>query len=313
MGIAIETIAPTTALTTVARMRSAGLAFPVGDNADVERLINAASAAIVNYCGRPFARETLTETCAGFGDLNLALARTPIVTVDAVIAPTEVPVTDYSIGNADRGWLYRRGGWAWSVQWYPGLSTSTYADRFLFGPGVPLPDQDETIFRVTYTAGYILPPQYLIDVQTISAVAADNSFNDSAGGFPPSVKANDVVELFNFTNAANNGRFHVTGTPTPSKITVNAALVDEPATPGGGAKLETMVFHPPAQCRPFDEIERAVFETVKSWYSGRGRDSAIVERQMSSTRVRWSETEAARMMGLPPSCVGLLRAWRRIV
>jgi hypothetical protein len=313
MALDILTIAPTTALTTVERVRESGLAFPSNDDADIARIINSVSAAIVNYCGRTFAREELRETCPGFGGIHLALTRTPIAEVIVItVDDSETLVTDHSIADADRGLLYRRGGWGWTVQHYGGLAAaagSGFSDGFLFRHGTPLPQQEEPLYSVDYVAGYILPPQYLEDVDTLSVDASDFSFNDSGAGFPELVRGNDVVETWGFSNAANNGRFKIsTATaPTASKIVVDStALVTEAAAAG-----RTLVFHPPAQCRPFDEVERAAFEGTKSWYSGRGRDSGIVERQMSSTRVRWSESEAARLIGLPPSCVGLLRAWRR--
>lgn len=287
------------------------MAFPSSDDAEVQRIIRSASAAIVNYCGRPFGRETLTETCPGFGSIYLMLTRTPIVNVTAVTVDSST-VTDYSIGDADAGKLYRRGGWGWTVQTYAGLSSQSWGmlqDARLFSLGTPLPGQEEPTITVSYTAGYILPPQFIVDASSISVANADNSFNDSASGFPAALKAGDVIEASGFSNAGNNGRFLVSGTPTAAKIVVTGATLTTEAAAAG----RSIVFHPPAQCRPFDDVERAAFEAVKSWYSGRGRDSSIVERQMSSTRVRWSETEAARLLGLPPSCVGLLRAWRRPV
>lgn len=306
MALSITTIAPTSSLTTVARVRAAGLAFPSSDDAEIERIIRAASAAIVSYCGRPFGREVISETARGFGDITLVLTRTPIVSVSSVVIDSSV-YTDYSIGDADRGELYRRGGWGWTVQTYLGLSAQSYVtDGRLFSLGTPLPQQEEPAITVVYTAGYVLPPQHRTDVTTLSASAADNSFNDSASGFPALLKAGDVIEALGFTDGANNGRFLVTGTPTASKIVVSATLATEAA---GAAR--TILFHPPAQCRPFDDVERAAFECVKSWYTGRGRDSAVVERQIASTRVRFSETENARLLGLPAACVGLLRAWKR--
>jgi hypothetical protein len=312
MGLQITTIAPTTALTTVDRVRASGLVFSTSDDAEVARIINGVSAAIVNYCGRPFAREAISETCPGYGDIHLALTRTPIATVSAVTGD-DYPITDYSIADADRGLLFRRGGWGWTVNMYVGLgarSGSAFSDPYLFRGGTPLPRQEEALFAADYVAGYILPPQFLTNVSTLSVDASDSSFNDSAGRFPALLRSGDVIEAIGFENFENNGRFLVDSSiaPTTSRIVVDATVVTEAAAAG-----RSIFFHPPAQCHPFDEIERAAFEATKSWYSGRGRDASIVERQMSSTRVRWSESDSARLLGLPPSCVGLLRTWRRPV
>lgn len=293
----------------MARVRAAGLGFPTSDEADIERIIRSASAAIVSYCGRPFGREVLTETLPGYGDIHLQLTRTPIVAVSSVIVDSAI-YTDYSIADADVGTLYRRGGWGWTVQTYAGLGSLAFGaaqDMRLFALGTPLPRQEEPAVTVGYTAGYVLPPQFRFDVDTISASSLDNSFNDFASRLPL-LTAGDVVEALGFSTAGNNGRFLVTGTPTTSKVVVSATLTTEAAAAG-----RTLIFHPPAQCRPFDDVERACFEAVKSWYTGRGRDSSIVERQAASTRVRFSEQETARLLGLPAACVGLLRAWRRTV
>lgn len=308
MGLAVTTIAPTTALTTAARMRAAGLAFPTADEGDIDRIIASASAAIVNYCGRPFAREDVTEQCPGFGDVHLALTRSPILSV-ASVSSAQVLIADFSIAHRDQALLYRSAGWGWTVAHYAGLGvgSAAFGDSFMFRPGTPLPNQEAPQFTVEYIAGYILPPQYLDDSGTISVDASDQSFNSTALEFPDLLQPNDVLVSSGFTNPANNGRFKVVGTPTRSKVKIDGVLLDEAA----GAD-RSIRFEPPADCRPFDDVERACFEATKSWYSSRGRESALVERQMSSTRVRWSEQDVARSLGLPPSCIGLLASWRRL-
>jgi hypothetical protein len=305
--LSITTLAPTLLLTSVDRVRAAGLVFPTADEAEIERLIREASAAIGSYCNRTFARESLTETCPGYGDIHLALSRTPVIAVTAVTADGNV-ITDYSIADKDQGLLYRRGGWGWTVQSYIGLGGpgGQFQDSRLFSLGTPLPRQEEPQMSVDYTGGYILPSQWRFNVDTLSAAAGDSSFNDSAGRFPASIKAGDVVEAIGWSGAGNNGRHLVSGTPTASKILTTSTLTTEAAAAG-----RTLLFQPPPDCRPFDEVERAAFETVKSWYQGRARDSAVVERQAASTRVRFGETENARLLGLPVACIGLLRAWRR--
>lgn len=297
MTITVGTIAPTLLLTTRARVTEDLGALPAADVAFVDRLIREASAAIVAYCGRPFARETVTETVPAYGDIHLMLSRTPLVTVTAVTFDGSTgPVTDYSIANRERGLLYRRGGWQWTDQVYPGLSA---ADPFSFG--TPLPGQEEPLVSVDYTGGYILPAQNLVNVTTVSVAAADNSFNDSANGFPAILKAGDVIETSGFTAAANNSRFVVTGTPTTAKVQVSGSLTLELA-----AAARTVL----VQSLP-EDVEKAAIEAVKTWYDARKDNANLVEKQVGPVRVRYSESELAQNRGLPSLCVGLLRPWVR--
>lgn len=298
MALSVVTIAPKLDLTTRARVsEDLGSAYAAADAALVDRLIREASAAIVSYCRRPFARESYTETLPGFGDIHLQLARTPIVTVSAV-SRDGTAYTDYSIADRNRGWLYRQDGWDWTVQVYPGLSDG---GRFL-DVGNPLPRQEEPLWSVSYVAGYVLPSQNVVSATTISAAAADNSFNDSASGFPNLLKAGDVIETSGFTDAANNGRHVVTGTPTTAKIVVSSTLVTEAA----GTARTVLV-----QSLP-EDIEKACIEAVKSWYALRSVDSSIVERQAGPMRLRYSEPQDVGGRGLPPGCIGLLRPYVRL-
>lgn len=308
MAISITTIARTTLLTSVIRLRAKlGTSLPASQDPALEDLIRDASAAIVSYCNREFARETISETCPGFGDVHLSLSRGPIVSVSSVLLDS-LPITDYSIASRDLQTLYRRAGWGWTVQVYPGLSAGMgrFVDGTLFDMGSPLPGREEPSFEVDYTAGYVLPSQFVTGSATLSVDASDDSFNDSESRFPTNLVAGDIVEAVGFSSPSNIGRHVVTGTPTASKIATTSTLVTEAA---GGAR--DLLFHPPAPSRPVDDLERACFETVKSWLSGRARDSAVVERQIASTRVRYSEVEAARMLGIPPAAAGLLERWVR--
>jgi hypothetical protein len=301
MTLSFTTIAPTVFLTTVARAKEGAGITTSADDALLDRLVRAASAAIVSHCGRPFAREAYTESLPGFGSIHLELSRTPVITVSAVTQDGNV-ITDYEIADRDQGLLYRRRGWDWTAQAFPGLSGSGL--RFM-DMGTPLPRQEEPSFSVSSVCGYILPPQFRLSVATLFTLASDNSFNDSAGLFPALLKAGDVVEALGFTDPANLGRFVVTGTPTVSKIPVSATLVAESAAAG-----RSTLFHPPAGCRPFDDVEAAAIETVKSWYLGRKEDSNVVEKALGPARLRVGEDESSKQ-GLPPLAARLLRPWVR--
>jgi hypothetical protein len=268
------------------------------DDPVFDSLIDAASSSIVSFTRRDFARQAYTETLAGHGDIRLMLARTPVIAVSAVSRDGAI-ITDYSIDERDAGFLYRRGGWGWTAQCYQGLSGS---GRFL-DHGSPMPRQEEPQFSVTYTAGYILPGQHLRNVVGLSAAAGDNSFNDSAAGFPALLKAGDVIETSGFAAAALNGRFLVSGTPTGSKVVVAATLTTEAA-----AANRSMRFLPPADVRELHDVERACVETVKAWYQGRGRDPLVTAETVGPMSMQFG---AAGQGSLPPLAAALLRSWVR--
>ena len=173
------------------------------------------------------------------------------------------------------------------------------------GFGQPIPGSEEPRFGVTYVAGYILPPQFLESVTTVSAAAADNSFNDSANGFPALLQAGDVLVASGFTAAANNGRFKVTGTPTTGKVQVAGTLVLE--APGAA---RTITFEPPAECDPIDDLEKAAIETVKAWYLDRAKPANTKRERVGDLDMEWSDPSSAAW-GLPANVIGLLRQYQR--
>jgi hypothetical protein len=312
MVLSVSTVAPTLRLTTRAAVKAELGITATTDDALFDTLIDQYSSAIVAYCHRPFARETYAEQLPGFSDIHLQLERTPVVAVTAMTICGQV-ITDYGIENADRGWLFSRAfsgsgntwdrvQFPWSAMRYAGLSAGgAWLDQ-----GIPLDRQEEPTVAVSYTAGYILPSQYLSAVTTVSAATSDDSFIDSASGFPALLTAGDIVETSGFVNAANNARFLVTGTPTTAKITISGNLTTEAA----GATV-TVKFRPPSIHRPFDDVEKACIEAVKGGYLQRAADPSLIEKQAGPMRLRYSENRGAEGAGLPPTCVGLLRPWVR--
>lgn len=297
MAISVSTIASKRALTSRARVQ-AELGITT-DGALLDALIDQATAAVESYCRRTFAREVLTETLPGFGDVHLQLSRRPLISVATVTGDSGTQtITDYSIADRDQATLYRQAGWAWTSQVAAGLTGwQTWP-----GAGIPIANSEEPTFSVTYTAGYIVPSQYLLGVTTISAATADNSFNDSASALPSLLKAGDVISVSGMATAANNGRFVVSGTPTTSKIVVTASLTTEAA----GAACY-MSFEPVPGARRMDDVEKACVETVKSWYLARKDSGSVVEKQAGPMRLRYADAFAGS--SLPGSAVGLLRPW----
>lgn len=136
------------ALTTVATVKTALGITGSDDDALIERLINAASNAIEQYCNRKFARSSVTEKVPGYGRTRLVVSRTPIDTGETITVSydgDEVDADDYEVENADAGFLYAPGGWLWTA---PALPGAVYH---------PLPGHERKLYEVTYTGGYQLP------------------------------------------------------------------------------------------------------------------------------------------------------------
>ena len=256
----------------------------------------------MGYCNRTFAREAVIEGLPGYGAVEILLSRTPIITVSAVYWDSTTLLTDWSLRERDRGVLFRQLGWWWTRQVNVGLSGRQRWPGF----GQPIPDSEEDLFTFTYVGGFILPTQNLEAVATVSVASGDSSFNDSANGFPSLLQSGDVICASGFSNAANNGRFQVTGTPTAGKIQVSATLVTEGASAG-----RTIAFEPPPEARSFDNCEKAAIETVKTWYLRKAQDGQLVEKKVGQIISRVPEDIDLITLGIPPSAVGLLKPYVR--
>lgn len=291
MGLSVVTVARNRYLTTPARVKAvAGIDVSSADLAEV-------TDAIQSFCNRRegFARQGYTELLAGFGSVHLQLKATPVVAVSAVTVDSNV-VTDYTISEPERGWLYRRAGWAWTAQRYVGLNGGM---RWL-DQGTPLPGQEEPSISVSYTGGYLVPDDN-VEGTGITADASDNSFNSSAA-FPASLQSGDIFEVGGFSNAANNGRFQVSGTPTTSKVIVTGTLV----TDAGATETRTFRFETLPQ-----DIQRAAIETLKSYRARATDDSNVIEKHMGPAGLRYADVADGGAMSLPPLAASLLRPWVR--
>lgn len=109
-------------------------------------LIERATAAILTYTGKEFAKQTYQETLAGHGGNVLSLSRAPIVSVTSVAFRGE-PVVDFTVEDAEAGILYRDFGW---------YDTATGAGALDWHPN---PRGDRLDYKVIYVAGYVLPGQ----------------------------------------------------------------------------------------------------------------------------------------------------------
>lgn len=298
MGVSVSTIAPSLKLTTVTRVKAELGITSTSDDALLGDIVDRASDAVGSYCHRTFAREVVSETLPAYGGIHLQLDRTPVISVSSVTQNSStVSTADYSIADAERGWLYRRAGWGWTAQTYEGLhSTWAWLDQ-----GFPLPGQEEPNYVAAYTAGYILPSENVTS-SAISAASADNSFNSTGALFPSLLKAGDVITVSGFTATANNKRWKVSGTPTTSKVIVDGTLTTEAV-----GQSVTIIF----QTLPRD-VEKAAIETAKAYYLQRKDSGDWIEKQVGAMRLRKSEADVSQLLGLPASAIGLLRPYVRV-
>lgn len=156
MSVTVTTASTVSNLTTLARLEAElGITYGADDATDDALLgmIARASSAIEAECGRKFAVETVYETLKGSNSQLLGLTRAPIVSVTEVLEDS-VAITDYSIGDANEGALYREGGWrrAFGVSGNGGWDSIAYSSGYIL-PGGAATER----YIVTYRAGYTLP------------------------------------------------------------------------------------------------------------------------------------------------------------
>ena len=262
---------------------------------DAERLramIAGASAAVESFCGRVFRREVVVVTIAGYGRNQMVLERTPIIGTPTILYDNS-PVTDHVVESAAAGILYRRYGWDDLAQ--VGWGVERYFRQ----------NQEDRLYVVTYTGGYLLPEDDY-EAATLSVAAADKSLNDSAS-LLPLVAAGDIIETSGFATAANNGRWTVVSRTAAKIIVSEAGFVNELAGASGDP--------PRIACRTLPaDVEDATVEVVKAAWLGRGRDPTIARKSVGDLDVQYRDGADPLMgaQGLPWTAVGKLTPWRRV-
>ncbi len=125
-----------------------------GDDSQLERYINEASAFCATYCNRKFERATITdEKHTGRGGEKLVLERRPINSANVAAMTikyngTTVTATDnIEIHDADAGILYYSLGWYGMSNYLPGVA-SYFAAR-----------TERALWQITYDGGYVTPNQ----------------------------------------------------------------------------------------------------------------------------------------------------------
>lgn len=276
------------------------------DDAFLDSLVDAASSAVERFVhgGNPrvprFPRQVLSETLPGYAEVWLTVERTPIVSIAAILYDS-TPITDFLLDDPEAGMIYRQVGWYWTAQVFGGL----VAKQRWPGIGDPLPRQEEPRFTVNYTAGYLVPGQDLVAVTTVSVSAVDNSFNDSANGFPALLQAGDVIVASGFTNAGNNGSFVVVGTPTSGKVLVTPGPNPMVTEAAGSARTVLVNNLPP-------DVEKATIEVVKDFYLNRQKTPHSRRERVGEQDLEWTDPMNLGDIGVPVTAAGLLRAYQRV-
>jgi len=108
--------------------------------------IKEASGLIKSYCGREFARETVTETFAGYGMVDVVLERTPIISISAIsFGGSTIGTTTFEIQDAEAG-ILRRIDNVWTNTEYTRWNVEPYRIQGA-----------KNDWSITYVSGYITP------------------------------------------------------------------------------------------------------------------------------------------------------------
>jgi len=191
--LTVVTPAASRLLTTIPAARDH---LQLGDEVDdiyLGELIAQASASIVSYCRRPFARETVRETFRPRGATPLILDRTPVQgAVSATVAGQALDATTIEI-NPLSGLLYRLDGTARWTAWSCDATAVEYTGGYAL-PGQPdrdLPADVEQACLIMVAARFAARGRDpMLRSETTEGVGS-SSFIATAdmGGMPPQAAA----------------------------------------------------------------------------------------------------------------------------
>jgi hypothetical protein len=151
MASILSSSALTTATVAAAQISGANATT---DQALLERLINAASAAIEAYCCRKFAKTTgYVETLELPAGSHLLLSLLPVASISTIKIDGDT-ITGYTLDDASAGIVHLDGGWY----------RDDYSDIIEYGidksespSGAVLFGTTRRVCVATYTGGYVLP------------------------------------------------------------------------------------------------------------------------------------------------------------
>lgn len=159
MALTVTTTNANTDFITLSQVKTAlSIATSTAYDSNLEDIIDMASDAIRDHCGRVFRLQGYTETMPGDGSQFLKLKNTPIVEVTNVTLRGDA-ITDYEIADRNAGLLFRELGWEWTMA----AGTVTLDDY-------PIPDGDLFKFSAAYAAGYRMPGNSSAAATSTSAV-----------------------------------------------------------------------------------------------------------------------------------------------
>lgn len=201
-----------------------------GEDAKTDALLLAASEEAETVLGYGIVRAELIETFPGSGWQDKVLSWAPLLELVSVSYQADAQtLSEFAIVNRDAAIARAYGGWT---------------------------KCDQLDYSAQYWAGWLTPADDLAGT-TFSAAAIDNSFNDSASGFPL-LRPGDRLVVAGFTTTANNGTFTVVSRTAAKVVISEDVLTDEIA----GDAVTFAVSNLPA------DIEQAVIERVADLRSG---------------------------------------------
>jgi hypothetical protein len=178
-----------TDLTTLAAVKADLGLSGTEDDALLADLINRASAMIMSYCGRAFAREALSETFRPSCRLpNLMLARRPVVSDG--LAVTEAGETlasaDWEL-DARSGLLYRLDGADGRIDWPAAKIVVTYAAGYILPgtAGADLPaDIEQACLSIVKGLWFARDRDPLVKNLTVDGVGSETYWVGGSGDEP---------------------------------------------------------------------------------------------------------------------------------
>lgn len=157
------------ALTTYATVRDELGLTGTQEETALERMINAASEAIENICGRHFEYgSAVVERVRGEGNYRIMLSRTPVLSITSITEITQAgdisytyDTATYDLEDAGSGFVYREIGWPWTAQ------------RAMDIGQLSVTETERARVIATYAGGWVTPQQAVNDNTLTRSLPSD--------------------------------------------------------------------------------------------------------------------------------------------
>jgi hypothetical protein len=272
-----------TTLTTLARFKAQLDIDSSADDAAYESLIAPASRIVSGCLGWEPYRGDFVDRFAGDGFLSIAVAVTPIVSLDAVaLDGTAVSTADQAIAitNELGGVIQRAVGWSATTR---------------------------PVWTVDYHGGWLVPAD---DFTATTATFANTGQTITLTGATwPLLVAGDRIAVS--SSASNNGVFTVSARTSDTVLTLESGIADESA----GATVRFEVSTLPA------DIERATVLLMRDAFSKRGSSATAAGpvKSIRTTGVAITYADSAALQAaatsggaVSPDALALLEPYRRL-